>query len=74
MCSLGTNASRLEAQTRFFADYVSPGARVLEIGCATGELAAVARATLPIATYEGIELSPPASARKSTSIAFTIGL
>ena len=58
MCSLGSNPARLAAQIEFFAPYVRSGSRVLEIGCATGELAAAARAALPIGSYEAIELSP----------------
>jgi 2-polyprenyl-3-methyl-5-hydroxy-6-metoxy-1,4-benzoquinol methylase len=58
MCSLGTPRARLMTQVRFFAPYAPAGARVLEIGCATGELAQLARATLDIAHYEAIELSP----------------
>ncbi len=58
MCGLGTSAARLKMQIAFFAPYVTDGARVLEIGCATGELAAAVRASLSIGAYDGIELSP----------------
>lgn len=57
MCALGTSEERLEAQCAFFAPFVAPGARVLEIGCATGELAAAAQRRLPLGRYEAIELS-----------------
>lgn len=58
MCALGTTNERLLSQCRFIAPFVKQGARVLEIGCATGELAAALQRELPIATYEAIELSP----------------
>lgn len=58
MCSLGTSDDRLRSQIAFFAPFARPGARILEIGCATGELAAMVRKTMPPATYEAIELSP----------------
>lgn len=58
MCSLGTSTDRLASQIAFFAPYCPPDARILEIGCATGELAAATRAALSPAVYEGIELSP----------------
>jgi len=45
-------------QVRFFAPFCPPSARVLEIGCATGELAAAVRKELSPARYEAIELSP----------------
>jgi SAM-dependent methyltransferase len=58
MCSLGTSDDRLMGQVRFFAPFCPPSARVLEIGCATGELAAAVRKELSPACYEAIELSP----------------
>lgn len=58
MCSLGTSDERLRAQSAFFAPFSLPDARVLEIGCATGELAAMVRAEQRPASYEAIELSP----------------
>jgi SAM-dependent methyltransferase len=61
MCSLGTSRQRLDNQIGLFAPFAPPGAFVLEIGCATGELAAATRETLPIGRYEAIELSPAAS-------------
>lgn len=60
MCSLGTSRERLEAQIRFFAPFACRDATVLEIGCATGELAAATRRVLGVARYEAIELSPAA--------------
>lgn len=58
MCSLGTSDDRLRAQVAFFAPFMAAGARVLEIGCATGELAAMVRNEQQPAAYEAIELSP----------------
>jgi len=58
MCSLGTSRERLDSQIRFFAPFARPSAKVLEIGCATGELAAATRARLAIGRYDAIELSP----------------
>ncbi len=58
MCSLGTSDDRLRAQVAFFAPFNPSGARILEIGCATGELAAMVRAEENPASYEAIELSP----------------
>ncbi len=58
MCALGTSKARLDGQINFFAPFASSGATVLEIGCATGELAAATRAVLHPARYDAIELSP----------------
>jgi SAM-dependent methyltransferase len=58
MCSLGTSDERLLAQVGFFAPFTPAQARILEIGCATGELAAMTRRELSPARYEAIELSP----------------
>ena len=58
MCALGTSEERLLRQVRFFAPFAPAGAAILEIGCATGELAAATRRTLDVARYEAIELSP----------------
>jgi len=60
MCALGTSDERLEAQCAFFAPFVAPGARVLEIGCATGELAMTVQRRLHPDRYEAIELSQAA--------------
>jgi 2-polyprenyl-3-methyl-5-hydroxy-6-metoxy-1,4-benzoquinol methylase len=58
MCGLGTSPQRLEGQIAFFRPFVTTGARILEIGCATGELARATRSALNPAGYEAIELSP----------------
>ena len=58
MCSLGTSRARLASQIDFFAPFAPRAARILEIGCATGELAAATREALHPARYEAIELSP----------------
>ena len=58
MCSLGTSDDRLRAQIAFFAPFTPPAARILEIGCATGELAAMVRKEQTPERYEAIELSP----------------
>jgi SAM-dependent methyltransferase len=65
MCSLGTSRERLANQIRFFAPFAPAGAAVLEIGCATGELAAATRESLPIGRYEAIELSPAAETARA---------
>ncbi len=51
------NMNRLQDQRDYIAPYVVNQARVLEIGCATGDFARLARTTLPIATYDAFELS-----------------
>ena len=58
MCSLGTSEARIRAQIAFFAPFCAPFARILEIGCATGELAGMVRAIQAPSRYEAIELSP----------------
>ncbi len=58
MLPLGSSAERLASQIAFFAPHAPPGAHVLEIGCATGELAAATRSALNIGYYQAIELSP----------------
>src|SRR5579872_2417481 len=60
MCGLGTSRRRLEMQLEFFAPFAPANGWILEIGCATAELAAAARQMLPIGRYEAIELSPAA--------------
>jgi SAM-dependent methyltransferase len=65
MCALGTSLARLKAQIRFFAPFMTTGGRVLEIGCATGELAAAARGAIVIGRYEAIELSPAAEVARA---------
>jgi SAM-dependent methyltransferase len=72
MCSLGSSRRRLEAQVGFFAPFAPQNGSVLEIGCATGELAAAARETLVIGRYEAIELSPTAeTARERVDALYT---
>jgi SAM-dependent methyltransferase len=58
MCSLGTSDARLNAQADFVAPFCPADANILEIGCATGELAATVRQNLKPARYDAIELSP----------------
>ncbi|HEY1930320.1 MAG TPA: methyltransferase domain-containing protein [Caulobacteraceae bacterium] len=65
MCSLGTDQARLDGQVQFFAPFLPPSGRVLEIGCATGELARSTRARLPVSRYEAIELSPAGEQARS---------
>lgn len=65
MCALGTSRARLEQQVRFFAPFAPRGAAILEIGCATGELAAATREMLPVGRYEAIELSPAAEVARA---------
>ncbi len=65
MCSLGTSDDRLRAQVAFFAPFAPQGARMLEIGCATGELAAMVRAEQKPDSYEAIELSPAGKQAKA---------
>jgi SAM-dependent methyltransferase len=60
MCPMGTDQARLDAQIHFFAPFLPPGGSVLEIGCATGELARSTRSQLSISRYDAIELSPAA--------------
>ncbi len=62
MCSLGTSDQRLQSQVQFMAEYIPCHASILEIGCATGELAALIRSKFPVARYEATELSPAADA------------
>jgi SAM-dependent methyltransferase len=65
MCSLGTSGDRVQSQIRFFSRFAPPGAAILEIGCATGELAAATRTALTVSRYEAIELSPAADQARS---------
>ena len=58
MCSLGTSKARLETQIGFFGPFCPDSATILEIGCATGELAEATRGRLSVERYEAIELSP----------------
>ena len=61
MCSLGAPDERLQSQITFFAPFLPEGGSILEIGCATGALAAATQATLNVGRYEAIELSPAMS-------------
>lgn len=65
MCSFGTSRKRLDIQIRFFAPFAPSNASILEIGCATGELAAATRATISVKRYEAIELSPAGKQARS---------
>jgi SAM-dependent methyltransferase len=65
MCALGTSRERLNHQIDFFAPFVGKAASILEIGCATGELAAATKAALSPARYDAIELSPAGEAAKA---------
>jgi 2-polyprenyl-3-methyl-5-hydroxy-6-metoxy-1,4-benzoquinol methylase len=60
MCSLGSDATRLSSQLEFLRPCLSAGATILEIGCATGELAALLHSHASLGGYEAIELSPAA--------------
>jgi len=66
MCALGTSSERLNSQIRFFQPFTKPDADILEIGCATGELAAATRAALKPNTYDAIELSPAKEQARGT--------
>jgi SAM-dependent methyltransferase len=58
MCSLGSSAERLQEQIAFFGPSAPDRARILEIGCATGELAEAVIERLRPASYEAVEISP----------------
>lgn len=58
MCPLGTLPERIDRQVGFFEAHIPGHARILEIGCATGELAAAVRRRLAPDVYDAIELSP----------------
>jgi SAM-dependent methyltransferase len=65
MCSLGTSRERLLQQIALFGPYTAPGAKVLELGCATGELASVVREELDVAAYHAIEISAAGEAARA---------
>jgi len=65
---VGTSRARLETQIRFFAPFAPRNATILEIGCATGELALATREMVSVARYEAIELSPAGEQAKPISI------
>ena len=58
MGSTGVADERTTAQARFVAPYIPKAAKLLEIGCAAGALAATIRSQCPIARYDGVEFSP----------------
>lgn len=58
MCPLGTASDRLQSQIDMFCGFAPQSAAILEIGCATGELAKATRARLSPRVYDAIELSP----------------
>lgn len=66
MGGTGSNTDRLRSQADFVAKFLPPGASVLELGCATGQLAAALRDLVPVGHYHGIELSPAAAAAVQT--------
>jgi len=75
MCALGTSVERLGSQVRFFQPFAKPGADILEIGCATGELASATRRDLKPNSYDAIELSPAgAHARAIVDTLFDVPL
>ena len=57
MCGRGTSKARLQRQIRFFSPFAPDGASVLEIGCATGELAEAMRVQSNLERYDAVELS-----------------
>ncbi len=58
MCSHDMGRARYEAQIRFFRPFAPRDATILELGCATGTLAAMVRELMPLKRYDGIEMSP----------------
>jgi SAM-dependent methyltransferase len=64
MCSLGTNLDRLAAQSRFVEPYLPAQPALLEIGCATGELAETIQGRIAVGSYDAIELSPAGDAAR----------
>ena len=76
MCMLGSMEGRLDAQVEFISAQLRPGASVLEIGCATGELAELLQERNSVAQYDAIELSPRSAevARKRVSALATTTL
>lgn len=58
MGTTGASEARLSGQTAFLARHLPPGLRILELGSATGGLAASLRKRLAISAYHGTELSP----------------
>ncbi|MEN3976048.1 class I SAM-dependent methyltransferase [Emcibacter sp. SYSU 3D8] len=60
MCSMVTTLERQESQAAFIAPFLNSEPRILEIGCAGGELAATLRRAFPGCWYEAVEPSPMA--------------
>jgi len=61
MCPTGTSRQRIQEQCEFIESNLKQHVPVvLEIGCATGELAEAVRSRIPITRYEAIEISPAA--------------
>jgi SAM-dependent methyltransferase len=58
MCGHTLPRERYETQVRFFRPYAPPGAAILELGCATGDLAKVTREILAVGRYDAVEMSP----------------
>ncbi len=58
MGGTGLAHERLKSQADFISPWLPPQPHVLELGCATGGLAATLRAQHVIASYDGVELSP----------------
>ena len=63
MCVLGSASARIAAQVEFVAGFVTPDSAVLEIGCATGELADAVRQRFAVRSYDAIELEPATAAK-----------
>jgi SAM-dependent methyltransferase len=76
MCLVGSSEGRLNAQAQFISARLKSGATVLEIGCATGELAELLQRRNAVARYDAIELSPRTAeiARRRVSTVFTTTL
>ena len=58
MCAHDMGRARYEAQVEFFAPFAPADASILELGCATGELAVVTRQLLSVKRYDAVEMSP----------------
>ena len=56
MGGTGLAERRLQDQADFIARFLPPGASVLELGCAAGQLAAVLKSRIKLTAYNGIEL------------------
>jgi len=58
MGQTGLAQQRLETQASFIMSHLSEGARVLEVGCAAGDLARELRRHGSFSSYHGVEISP----------------